>query len=1408
MKTKLAWIFAVRRSCFAAVAMTLALSTVKGYANLLTNPGFESGNGSQVSDWTSFGNAWQSTNHARSGTCSLKLYGTWIGTWNASGVYQTLPARPGQRWTLSGYGLNASDDPLAGQNYALKKIVWFNGPNGTGQALQPLPGPGAFGGANPGIESAQLTNGTPTNVWQFLSASGVAPPGTMSVQLLGGLFLQPNYETGAAWFDDLKASATPVWGHALSFDGVNDYVEFPRLVSGDFTLECWFRSTQMAGEEWQWYFGMGLVDGEVAGVTNDFGLALGAGKVLFGTGGTSDTTIHSGVVADGQWHHVAATREQASGAMKLYVDGQLVASGTGGTAPLTAPLNMRVGSLATGTNFFQGELDDVRIWNVARTANEISQSMVYPLAGTETGLAAYAKCDEGSGDAVLDTVSGTYVPLVGPQWTPSTIPLWGNALSFDGTDDRVQATSFASFPSNAVTVEFWMQSADTSRDGTPFSYATSASDNTFLVFNYRNFQIYAGGSATVATGVSANDGQWHHIAATWSSDSGACSLYRDGALVYLTNLAVGTSLPSGGTLVLGQEQDSQGGGFDTSQAFQGRMDDVRIWSTARTQAEIAADMLHPLTGMEPNLVAYWSFDEASGSLVQDGTLNNHNGILTNGTTRISSIISAPNLAVNPGFEQGTGGWWPFGPTTLKNSSSWPHSGASSVLVSNRTDTWQGLQQQFEHILQPSLDYLISAWVRPDSAASQPVYLNILKTDSSGTSYPLVAAGMATSNAWTRLSGSYTPELFGILTNLWLYMAGPAAGVKFYADDFVMAPDMAYAPVVLAATTLPTSGMMNSNATLNGSVQPGGLPTTARLEWRTNLVYEHATAPIAVGTVWEELSVSNALSGLTPGLIYHCRLVASNRLGAVRGADQMFWLPALRLNSPDPLTNECHAAFVDPITANGLGPAIVAGGAHGLVLRADGSVIGWGLNSSGQTNIPADLTEVVAIAAGGWHSLALTADGSVVGWGHNFYGETSVPDSATNNVTAIAAGGLSIVGPSGHSLALRGDGSVVGWGVNGDGQTTIPAGATNGVVAIAAGGFHNLALKADGSIIGWGDNSAGQTNVPAGASNGVVAIAAGGYHSLALKADGSVVAWGDNYYGQTNIPAGASNGVVAIAAGGFHSLALKADGSVVGWGAGGPGTSGAPHYGQSTIPAGASNGVVAIAAGDFHSLALKADGSVVGWGRNNFGQTNIPAGLNTLNLPIAVSGTVDTNTPGIYHLNYSVTNALGAAATATRTVVVADTLPPTLTLLGENPLMQELGAPFTDPGATASDLCAGDRTGNILFTNTVSANLAGAYTNTFTVTDASGNVAVTNRLVLVVSRPVLTGLEHLSDGAFQFAFTSTPGARFNVVTTTNLALPASQWTVLGPATEGPPGQFQFTDMNATNRPQRFYRLAWP
>jgi hypothetical protein len=183
------------------------------------------------------------------------------------------------------------------------------------------------------------------------------------------------------------------------------------------------------------------------------------------------------------------------------------------------------------------------------------------------------------------------------------------------------------------------------------------------------------------------------------------------------------------------------------------------------------------------------------------------------------------------------------------------------------------------------------------------------------------------------------------------------------------------------------------------------------------------------------------------------------------------------------------------------------------------MIAWGRNNSNQTNVLANLTNVIAIAAGGDQSLALLSNGTVTNWRASF---GAIPVSATN-VAAIVAG-------TNFCMALRSNGTVIAWGNNTLGQTNVPSALSN-VVAIAAGGAQAFALRSDGTVTNWG---ATPGSIPANLTN-VMGIAAGYAHAVALRNDATVAAWGNNSSGQTNVPTWLGPAKL-IAAGGNQSLA--------------------------------------------------------------------------------------------------------------------------------------------------------------------------------------------------------------------------------------------------------------------------------
>lgn len=155
------------------------------------------------------------------------------------------------------------------------------------------------------------------------------------------------------------------------------------------------------------------------------------------------------------------------------------------------------------------------------------------------------------------------------------------------TKDVSSYTNIWGMPSlTAFTLCFWIRTNDKSRDGTAFSYGVPGSYNEILVDRYGEFALYVGGRSSKVLG-SANDGKWHHICFTWQSRDGAAKFYKDGIFHKVSSgLNTGYTIRGGGSVVLGQEQDSLAGGFSSAQAFQGYLANLNMWSYVLPATEI------------------------------------------------------------------------------------------------------------------------------------------------------------------------------------------------------------------------------------------------------------------------------------------------------------------------------------------------------------------------------------------------------------------------------------------------------------------------------------------------------------------------------------------------------------------------------------------------------------------------------------------------------------------------------------------------------------------------------------------------------------------------------------------------------------------------------------------------------
>ena len=220
---------------------------------------------------------------------------------------------------------------------------------------------------------------------------------------------------------------------SLSLDGSTAYADtshHPELnVTGDWTVELWFKDETPGGFN---HAAKHLLTKGRSGDTVDvpYFVSLGTNQLRAGerTGSMNHTVrydLASNRVDPSVWHHVAATMRASTRQLILYLDGVEVARGVlpaHSTAGNTRPVI--IGRDGTVGRYWQGKLDDVRIWNVVRTAAEINGGWRGELSGAPAGLVGNWKFNEGSGRTANDT-AGTAQNLTlrsSATWSPDVHP--------------------------------------------------------------------------------------------------------------------------------------------------------------------------------------------------------------------------------------------------------------------------------------------------------------------------------------------------------------------------------------------------------------------------------------------------------------------------------------------------------------------------------------------------------------------------------------------------------------------------------------------------------------------------------------------------------------------------------------------------------------------------------------------------------------------------------------------------------------------------------------------------------------------------------------------------------------------------------------------------------------------------
>ena len=412
-------------------------------------------------------------------------------------------------------------------------------------------------------------------------------------------------------FSAMFVAAAPTTG--LQFSGVStSYIDCGNKAAfapSQFTIEAWvyYQSTSggyvISNEGWDGTNGAQGFSVRTSGAKIEF--VLGANGAWPSLVSTNDIPLNT-------WFHLAVTYSGTE--MKLYINGVQDATTTVATPMVISTQNLSIGEGSMWKDRrFTGKMGDLRFWNVVRTASEISSNMSASLVGTEAGLIANWKMNEGTGSTIADATGNHsltkpadvawFVPEVENEITVIA-PVSG--LIFDGTkaNSLVDLGNVAAITSpSEFTVEA-LVNYSTLAGGYILSSEGSPAAGDEQGFSLRlngdkiDFTVGANGSwPEIGSPNTTLLDTWYHVAATYSA--AAMKLYVNGLEVasLASPAAIGVSTQN---LIMGEGSMWKGRGLN------GKLGYVRMWSVAKTKQEIRDNANVYVTGTEANLLAAWN----------------------------------------------------------------------------------------------------------------------------------------------------------------------------------------------------------------------------------------------------------------------------------------------------------------------------------------------------------------------------------------------------------------------------------------------------------------------------------------------------------------------------------------------------------------------------------------------------------------------------------------------------------------------------------------------------------------------------------------------------------------------------------------------------------------------------------
>ncbi len=401
---------------------------------------------------------------------------------------------------------------------------------------------------------------------------------------------------------------------SLNLDGASGYAKADgfSFAGSPFTVEFWMQRNDSIQSGV--IFSKGVSGTEKIEITNI------PNKKMQVTVGSNSFTVDPSIIFNTTtlataWHHYALVYDTTE-ILTMYGDENEV--------PLLSKPGIKysplergpvyIGRSASGGSFGKAKVDEVRIWNTARSLSDIVSNMSIMLSGSQQGLVAYWPCNEGTGTLATDR-AGSHTLTINASWI---IALQNEAVQFDATKKQtllINSRQLTLSNQQNATIEFWFKAPVQTRracllyNGVIDSTAKGYNPDAFGLFleTSGKLTLTSGGTTVNATNGSVCDNAWHHFALVIDRLTNVRT-YLDGNLqsqlsTSLFNNIVGLDMSLGA-----YHKQINSTTAATNLYYTGMIDEFRIWETARQAGLINKYMHTKLLGTEPGLLYYFPFE--------------------------------------------------------------------------------------------------------------------------------------------------------------------------------------------------------------------------------------------------------------------------------------------------------------------------------------------------------------------------------------------------------------------------------------------------------------------------------------------------------------------------------------------------------------------------------------------------------------------------------------------------------------------------------------------------------------------------------------------------------------------------------------------------------------------------------